>query len=125
MNVCVGRRRRGLYVICLSLYFLNNRCSTNVHRPGYQDTGVKGHKMCILGRASTSWNTSCISLFFFSKLLCGLMILMNKIDFLQLFIKAHICNDSILCIHVRTNLKAGNTCWVTRLDETESSLTKE
>ena len=24
------------------------------------------------------------------------MILMNKIDFLKLFIKAHICNDSIL-----------------------------
>lgn len=64
--------------------------------------------------------------FFFSlKILCGLMILMNKIDFLQLFIKAHICNDSILCIHVRTNLKAGNTSWVTRPDETESSLTEE
>ena len=53
------------------------------------------------------------------------MILMNKIDFLQLFIKAHICNDSILCIHVRTNLQAGNTSWVTRPDETESSLTEE
>lgn len=24
------------------------------------------------------------------------MILMNKIDFLKLFIKAHVCNDSIL-----------------------------
>lgn len=38
------------------------------------------------------------------------MILMNKIDLLQLFIKAHTCNDSILGIHVRTDFKAGNTC---------------
>lgn len=93
MNVCVGRRR-GLCVICLSLYFLNNRCPTNLCRPGYQDTGVKGHKMCIQGTASTSWNYF-LRLAIFSKLFCGLMILMNKIDFLRLFIKAHICNGSI------------------------------
>lgn len=32
----------------------------------------------------------------FFKIICGLMILMNKIDFLKLFIKACVYNDSIL-----------------------------
>lgn len=32
----------------------------------------------------------------FFKIICGLMILMNKIDFLKLFIKKHIYNESIL-----------------------------
>lgn len=65
-----------------ALVLFNNRCPANFRRPGYQDTRVKGHKIYILGRASTSWNISCI--WQFKKNFYGLMISMNKIYFLRI-----------------------------------------
>lgn len=39
MNVCSGRRRRGLCIIYLSLQFLNNRCPTNLCTAGCRGSG--------------------------------------------------------------------------------------
>lgn len=56
------------------------------------------------------------------------MILMNKIDFLKLFIKAHVCHDSIL-VSTSEQISLLSIKWkhvpVTRLSDTESTLTEE
>lgn len=58
------------------------------------------------------------------KLFRGLKILMNKIDFLKLFIKAHACDGIRIRIYFKAVYEVKNAWRIRRLGEGESSYIK-